>query len=58
MPYKKQQNGENWEIVNEESGDVVAVHEPPEAEAKADRQLKLLDEIEKDPQWDEDDGDE
>lgn len=57
MPYHKRKDGDNWEVVNSETGEVKAVHEPPEAEEKADRQLKLLHEIENDPQWDEDDND-
>jgi len=55
MQYKKVKNGENWDVVNTETDEVKATHEPPDAEEKADRQLKLLHEIEKDPQWDEDD---
>jgi len=54
MPYEKKKDGDNWQVINSETKDVVATHEPPEAEEKADRQLKLLKEIEDDPQWDED----
>lgn len=57
MPYEKKKDGDNWQVVNKETGDVVATHEPPDAEEKADRQLKLLHEIENDPQWDEDEED-
>jgi hypothetical protein len=55
MPYKKQKNGENWDVINTETEEVKATHEPPDAEEKAERQVKLLNEIESDPQWDEDD---
>jgi hypothetical protein len=54
MPYAKKKNGENWDVVNTETDEVKATHEPPDAEDKAERQVKLLNEIESDPQWDED----
>jgi len=54
MPYEKRKDGENWLVVNSETNEVKATHEPPDAEEKADRQIKLLHEIENDPQWDED----
>jgi hypothetical protein len=54
MPYAKRKNGENWDVYNTETNEVKATHEPPEAEEKADRQVKLLNGIEADPQWDED----
>jgi hypothetical protein len=54
MPYAKKQNGENWDVVNTETEEVKATHEPPDAEEKAERQVKLLNGIEADPQWDED----
>lgn len=54
MPYEKKKDGENWLVINSETNEVKATHEPPDAEEKADRQLKLLKEIEDDPQWDED----
>lgn len=57
MPYQKKKNGDNWDVVNTETDEVKATHEPPDAEEKADRQVKLLNEIEADPQWDEDDDD-
>lgn len=49
MPYKvrKQEGTENYEVVNTETDEVKAVHEPPDAEEKADRQVRLLHEIEK-----------
>ncbi len=57
MPYEKKKDGENWLVINSETNEVKATHEPPDAEEKADRQLKLLKEIEDDPQWDEDEPD-
>jgi hypothetical protein len=54
MPYQTKKNGENWDVVNTETDEVKATHEPPDAEEKAERQVKLLNEIESDPQWDED----
>jgi len=60
MPYKAQKaSGENeaWEVINTESDEVRATHEPPDAEAKAKRQVTLLNEIEKDPGWEDKDDD-
>lgn len=51
MPYKAQQAGENWEVINTDTQEVKATHEPPDAEDKAKKQVKLLEEIEKDPEW-------
>jgi hypothetical protein len=57
MPYTKQaaQNGV-WNVINTETHEVKAQHFPPDAEHKADRQVKLLNEIEKNPDWDKEDG--
>lgn len=47
MPYEaKPGDGEAWIVVNTESNEVKATHEPPEAEEKAKRQVRLLEEIE------------
>lgn len=46
MPYKVEQRGENYIVVNEESGREVATHEPPDAKEKAERQVRLLESIE------------
>lgn len=51
MPYKVEKDGENYKVVNAETGDVKATHEPPDAEEKAKRQVQLLNEIEKDGSW-------
>jgi hypothetical protein len=45
VPYRIVKNGENYDVVNEE-GEVKATHEPPDAEQKAERQVRLLHMIE------------
>ena len=54
MPYsvRKQEGTENYEVVNTETDEVKAVHEPPDAKEKAERQVKLLEGIEHDEGWD------
>ena len=56
MPYeiKAGENG-TYEVVNKESGAVKAVHQPPDAKEKAERQVKLLHEVE--GEWDNDGSD-
>lgn len=54
MPYKAIQNGEDWDVVNTETNEVKATHKPPDAKEKAERQIKLLHEVEKDPEWGDD----
>lgn len=52
MPYEIRKNGdEKYEVINKDTGDVKAVHEPPDAKEKAERQVKLLHAIENDPNW-------
>lgn len=48
MPYeaRKQEGTENWEVVNTETQEVKATHEPPDAKEKAERQVRLLQSIE------------
>lgn len=46
MPYEVRKNGENYEVVNTETGEVKAVHEPPDAEEKAKKQVELLHHVE------------
>ena len=46
MPYKVEKDGENYTVVNSETGEVKATHEPPDAEEKAHRQVRLLEEVE------------
>jgi hypothetical protein len=52
MPYEIRK-GENdtYDVVNKESGEVKATHQPPDAKEKAERQVKLLHEVESDPEW-------
>ena len=56
MPYDIRQNGESYDVINTETDDVKATHEPPDAKEKAERQVKLLNEIEKDPGWESENG--
>lgn len=57
MPYEARKGeGESYDVVNTETNDVKATHEPPDAEEKAKRQAKLLNEVEKDPEWDKEYG--
>lgn len=51
MPYEIRQQGENYEVINSETHEVKATHEPPDAKEKAERQVKLLHAIEEDPDW-------
>lgn len=52
MPYATRKgDGESYEVYNTDTGDVKAMHEPPDAKEKAERQVKLLAEIENDPEW-------
>lgn len=48
MPYKVRhvEGTENYEVVNTETDEVKAVHEPPDAKEKAERQVRLLHSIE------------
>lgn len=53
MPYKVEKGeGETYNVVNTETNETVATHEPPDAKEKAERQLKLLHEVEN--EWGED----
>jgi len=58
MPYSIRKAGEKWEVINTETQEVKGTHEPPDAEQKAQRQADLLNEVEKDPAWDEEIPDE
>jgi len=53
MPYevRKQEGTDNYEVINKDTNDVKAVHEPPDAKEKAEKQVKLLEAIEHDPEW-------
>lgn len=53
MPYVVRDAGDGkWEVVNKESGEVKATHLPPDGKEKAERQVRLLHEVENDPEWD------
>lgn len=54
MPYEIRKNGEGYDVVNKETNEVKASHEPPDAKEKAERQVDLLESIEKDPAWEND----
>lgn len=51
MPYEIKQDGDNYQVINKDSGDVKATHTPPDAKEKAERQVKLLEAVENDPGW-------
>jgi hypothetical protein len=55
MPYEIKADGENYLVVNKETGDVKATHTPPDAKEKAERQVALLHHVENDTAWDEGD---
>lgn len=54
MPYKarKAEESDNWEVINEDTEEVRATHEPPDAEEKAKKQAELLNHIDESPDWD------
>lgn len=55
MPYEiRAGEGETYDVVNTDSGTVKATHQPPDAKAKAERQVRLLKEVESSKAWDED----
>lgn len=57
MPYSiRKGEGETYEVVNTETNAVKAVHQPPDAKDKAERQVRLLHEVEKDPTWNEEEN--
>lgn len=56
MPYEIRQSGDNYEVINSETHEVKAVHEPPEAKEKAERQVNLLHAVENDPEWEPKNG--
>jgi hypothetical protein len=57
VPYEsKETEGGKVEVINSETKEVKAIHEPPDAKEKAERQLKLLNAIENDPTWKPSDG--
>lgn len=51
MPYEIRQDGENYEVINSDTKEVKAVHHPPDAKEKAEKQVNLLHAVENDPNW-------
>ena len=49
MPYKVEKDGDKYNVVNEDTGEVKATHDSKE---EAERQVSLLHKIENDPEWD------
>lgn len=47
MPYEIKKDGDTYQVVNKETGDVKATHEEPEAKEKAEKQVALLHDLEK-----------
>jgi hypothetical protein len=54
MPYavREQEGTENYEVINTDTEEVKAVHEPPDAKEKAEKQVELLHAVENDEGWD------
>lgn len=48
MPYEVRKNGDKYEVINKDSGEVKASHA---TEVNAKRQVRLLEAIENDPGW-------
>jgi hypothetical protein len=46
MPYEVKKEGEDYLIINKDTGETKARHTPPDAEQKAKDQVKLLEGIE------------
>lgn len=53
MPYeiRKKEGSDDYEVINKDTGEVKATHEPPDAKEKAEKQVRLLEAIENDPGW-------
>lgn len=51
MPYEIRKSGENYEVLNKDTGEVKATHQPPDAKEKAEKQVHLLHAVENDPNW-------
>jgi len=51
MPYEIKANGDNYDVINKDTGEVKATHMPPEAKEKAEKQVHLLHAVENDPEW-------
>jgi hypothetical protein len=55
MPYEVKPDGDDYLVINSETEEVKARHEPPDAKEKAEAQVRLLHEIEKED-WGEEDA--
>jgi hypothetical protein len=51
MPYEIKKDGEDYLVINKDSGEEKARHQPPNAKEKAEKQVHLLEAIENDPGW-------
>jgi hypothetical protein len=51
MPYKVEKDGEDYLVINEETGEEKARHTPPDAEEKAHKQVRLLEDMENNPDF-------
>jgi len=51
MPYEAHEDGDAWIVINSDTKETKARHEPPDAKDKANRQIRLLNSIENDPNW-------
>jgi hypothetical protein len=53
MPYeiRKVEGSDAYEVINKDTDEVKAVHEPPGAKEKAEKQVRLLEAVEHDPGW-------
>lgn len=51
MPYEVRKDGEDYLVINKDSGEEKARHTPPDAKEKAEKQVRLLEAIEHDPGW-------
>jgi len=51
MPYEIKEDGDNYQVINKDTGEVKATHTPPDAKDKAERQVHLLEAVENDPGW-------
>ena len=57
MPYEvKKGDGDTYDVVNKDTGEVKATHQPPNAKEKAEKQVRLLHAVENDPEWESTDG--
>ena len=51
MPYEVKKDGQDYLVINKDTGEEKARHTGPDAKEKADKQVKLLEAIEHDPNW-------